>query len=84
MLESEPEMYPDGPKKACENWKKLEPMRIDEIIARSGIEIDLESEVLEYRKIADGKNYGYQIGFHKKGTTIAHGIARVVYHNGQI
>ena len=79
----EPEWYPDAPKSNLEKWKQEGPISISEIVTKSGIDIkDLDSDNIEIKKVDCGNFYIY--GMFKKDTGETHGIARMVYDDGEI
>ena len=83
ILIKEPEMFPDAPKTALTKWKEQGPISISEMVAKSGIDIkDLDSDNIEIKRV-DYDNF-YDYGMFKKGTEETHGIARMVYDDGEI
>lgn len=81
LFNSEPVMFPEASTKALETWKTLEPITVEEILEKSNIDIDLESDEFEYKR----KNFdnGFAEGIFKKGSD-SYGIVRAVTKYGEI
>ena len=81
MLSSQPERADST---ALTTWKKLDPLNVNDIIAKSGINnFDVNSDSLEFKRVKYA-NGGYSIGQFKKGTDTWHGICRYVNRYGNI
>lgn len=74
-------MYENASLKGVENWRKLGPLTVEEIIEKSNLGMDLDDEDLEFKRV-DGPN-ACAIGLFRSGTCEQHGIGRVIFDSGQ-
>ena len=85
MLNSEPEMNENAPKTVLQTWKKLGPLKIEDIINNSKDFLDIDPNEIEFKEsngVNDENKKLKEIGFFKKGTNRLEGLCRRVFDYG--
>jgi len=82
LFKSVPDIFALKPQVTLNNWQKLKPLTVDDIMRNSQIDVDFKHDKIQFQHDKFGK--GVAQGQMRTGTKVIDGVARIIFDSTNI